>query len=492
MSQFGQNNGRPNSGSPYANYVQNQPQPSAYPGQPYASYTQNAQNPAYSQNVQNPAYPQAPMNGQNPQYPPVYQGQPMYPQQNGPAYPNVPNQPAYPNYPNQGYVPNQSYPNQGYPNQNYPNQGYPNQGYVPNPGYAPQTNPMGQPNSQPSASQNKPKPEKEKKFPAMEPDLLILFIGAILIAGTFIASLVFPVPAVKWAFLSLALLGLAYIWVRPVLETGPKTTASVLIGVAVLVTVLSMVLTPVTDRTQPAGPTARPDTGSSNQSEQTGANDPMSEEYAGGALEEVESIQVQQPTATPDNESATLENLRSFCYFWTLNKTDQMVGYCAPSWVKSQEKPNEALFTILANRRLVEYTIGTPNGTINDGSRTVPVTAAVVKPADTKTSVFIFNVLILKENETWYVDPKSLKSHEEVEATTFSVIITQPPTPQPAAASMILYYNVDGGSYYHADPYCEAVAEKYRPLTGQFTYGQINEPAYANLKTCQRCAAPMR
>ena len=100
--------------------------------------------------------------------------------------------------------------------------------------------------------------------------------------------------------------------------------------------------------------------------------------------------------------------------------------------------------------------------------------------------------IMLKEEETWYVDPRSLQSHEEVEATTFSAVITQPPTPQPAEASMILYYNPDGGSYYHADPNCEAVAEKYRPLSGTFMFGQINEPAYADLKCCQRCAAPMR
>ena len=105
---------------------------------------------------------------------------------------------------------------------------------------------------------------------------------------------------------------------------------------------------------------------------------------------------------------------------------------------------------------------------------------------------YLFRIIMLNEDGTWYVDPKSLSSHEEAEATTFSAEITQPPTPQPAAADQVLYYNPDGGSYYHADPNCEAVAEKYRPLSGTFTFGQINEPAYADLKCCQRCAAPMR
>ena len=160
--------------------------------------------------------------------------------------------------------------------------------------------------------------------------------------------------------------------------------------------------------------------------------------------------------------------------------------------MNAQSDPRVALFQVLSNRIAKSYTLGTPTGKDNDITRTVAVTATVDKQNGDDYSMFVFNVIMMKENETWYVDPRSLQSHEEVEATTFSAVITQPPTPQPAEPSMVLYYNPDGGSYYHADPNCEAVAEKYRPLSGTFTFGQINEPAYADLKCCQRCAAPMR
>ena len=169
-----------------------------------------------------------------------------------------------------------------------------------------------------------------------------------------------------------------------------------------------------------------------------------------------------------------------------------MLKYCSPSWVNAQEDPRVALFQVLSNRIAKSYTLGTPTGKENDISRTVAVTATVDKQNGDDYSVFVFNVIMIKEDETWYVDPRSLQSHEEAEATTFSAVITQPPTPQPAEPSMVLYYNPDGGSYYHADPNCQAVAEKYRPLSGTFTFGQLNEPAYAELKCCQRCAAPMR
>ncbi len=516
MSQYGQNRGPAGPGSsqsPYVNYAQNGQNQRQGQANPYQQYP-------YAQGQQ-PVYP-----GQQGAYPNQQQGY-TYPQQG--AYPNqqqgytYPQQGAYPNqqqgytYPQQGAYPNQqqgyTYPQQGaypgqqpvYPGQQgaYPNQqqgyAYPQQGAYPNqqPVYPGQQQGYGQNGGyqqpQPQPGQNVRKEKKpslmEKAGFAMEPDILVLFAGALAISVLFILSLVFPTNPMKWAFLSLALVGLAYIWVRPVLEAGAKMTATVLIGVACLITVLSMILTPVSDRQQTQQTPVQAD--STAAEEAAPQEDPVSEENVVVSLEEVASLQQTGPTATPDN-SATLENLSSFFFFWSVNKIDQMVNYCSPSWVKNQEDPKVTLFGILANRIMREYTIGTPSGTENDITRTVPVTARVDKNTGDSESIFIFNVIIIRENEGWYVDPQSLKSHEEVEATTFSVIITQPPTPQPAEASMTLYYNPDGGSYYHADPNCLSVAEKFRPLTGHFTFAQINEPAYADLKTCQRCAAPMR
>ncbi len=56
----------------------------------------------------------------------------------------------------------------------------------------------------------------------------------------------------------------------------------------------------------------------------------------------------------------------------------------------------------------------------------------------------------------------------------------------------VLFYHPTGGAYYHRDPDCRLVHEKYRPLKGQFTYGQIGEEAYRDLIPCPVCGAPAR
>jgi len=56
----------------------------------------------------------------------------------------------------------------------------------------------------------------------------------------------------------------------------------------------------------------------------------------------------------------------------------------------------------------------------------------------------------------------------------------------PAAA---LYYNPQGGKYYHADPNCYSVNSRYLPLTG-LTYAQLDEAEFRSLKPCTHCKPP--
>ena len=55
-----------------------------------------------------------------------------------------------------------------------------------------------------------------------------------------------------------------------------------------------------------------------------------------------------------------------------------------------------------------------------------------------------------------------------------------------------LYYNPDGGSYYHADQNCSIIDSKYLPLKGSFLYSQRDEEAYKKLNPCANCNAPKR
>ena len=57
---------------------------------------------------------------------------------------------------------------------------------------------------------------------------------------------------------------------------------------------------------------------------------------------------------------------------------------------------------------------------------------------------------------------------------------------------MILYYNPEGGRYYHTDPECPSVNPKYRPLTGVLHYAELDMLAFRVLERCRICGAPER
>ena len=65
-------------------------------------------------------------------------------------------------------------------------------------------------------------------------------------------------------------------------------------------------------------------------------------------------------------------------------------------------------------------------------------------------------------------------------------------TVQEAAENTVLYYFPEGGQYYHADPNCKAVNEKYLPLEGTFTYAELDDEPYRELQPCGICGAPSR
>ncbi len=65
------------------------------------------------------------------------------------------------------------------------------------------------------------------------------------------------------------------------------------------------------------------------------------------------------------------------------------------------------------------------------------------------------------------------------------------PTPTPGPKTK-LYYNKSGGKFYHADQNCSKVANQYLPLTGSFTYKDINKSPYDKLEPCDKCNPPAR
>jgi len=63
-----------------------------------------------------------------------------------------------------------------------------------------------------------------------------------------------------------------------------------------------------------------------------------------------------------------------------------------------------------------------------------------------------------------------------------------PELPDPATP---LYRNPDGGSNYHLDQNCSGVKEKFLPLTGDFTYADLDD-TFKKLTPCVYCGAPQK
>ena len=57
--------------------------------------------------------------------------------------------------------------------------------------------------------------------------------------------------------------------------------------------------------------------------------------------------------------------------------------------------------------------------------------------------------------------------------------------------NLTLYYNPNGGQYYHSDANCSSVRDKYLPLTG-FPYSELESGDYAELTPCSSCTSIKR
>ena len=64
--------------------------------------------------------------------------------------------------------------------------------------------------------------------------------------------------------------------------------------------------------------------------------------------------------------------------------------------------------------------------------------------------------------------------------------------PELPDAATPLYRNPNGGSNYHLDQNCSGVKEKFLPLTGDFTYADLDTDAFKKLSPCVYCGAPLK
>ena len=190
--------------------------------------------------------------------------------------------------------------------------------------------------------------------------------------------------------------------------------------------------------------------------------------------------------------------LENFMEKWRKGIIADMVTHTPPSWREVQaDSAQQQLFWKFAQKPLQDCRqMSAPTGTDDSTARTISVEADISYSGEVRT--YAYDAIALCENGSWYIDPDSLSSGIlQVPSTptpdpNATPVPTPEPTPTPTPGPKTkLYYNKDGGKYYHADPECYSVAKEFLPLAS-FTYGNLNKSPYTKLQPCPKCGAPSR
>lgn len=362
-------------------------------------------------------------------------------------------------------------------------------------GFSPQQAPsmqQGSAQQAPYTLRTAPKPPKEQS-PLTADKLWAGFLFGLLplafIACLFVSQ---PLFFFRYIFLGLCVVGLGGMWYRQMYGSTTRLIVS-MAYVALCIVLIAMSMQGGRDARQASPASAGPTIQDTLPPESS-----MSE----AALTEQ---QEPEPTPTPTVSGPSQAQLRleSFMTLWQVNNTQEMVSLVQPSWASQQENPSTALFMVLANRTPEEFTIEEVSGSDQDSSRTVTMTALINKNNGKDPVLYRFMVLMVQEGNEWYVDPNSLATNDDISTSDENVVndltvavATSTPrttvTPAPPA-NTTLYYNVNGGSLYHLDPYCSSVDESYLPLTGTFLYSELASYMNGTIKTlspCLKCGAP--
>ena len=385
-------------------------------------------------------------------------------------------------YEQQGYQqPNPAYNQQGYSQQNPQETDLP-----PEQQYA-QYTPDGQrvyPTSGRSGFRVQPAAHREIPWDTIAK---VLMFGVLPIL--FILSMVFAWTAVKWIVLVGAVASIAAMWLRELVTPNARLVLSLLLASAAVVCLVSALATNAADNQNPAQPNQP---GQMQQGSTSGNNLDVN-------LTATDTPNpAPTPTATPvDDSEECYAQLHSFFTLWKNNAISQMVNLTAPSWRSSIKGGTDAVTQklfgeVLTNRTPVRWDFTAITGTSNDIARMVTVRAVINKNNTLGESVYLWKVRMVKEDGVWYVDPATLQSNEQESTATPTNALATQPVLNTSHPDLLIYYNPEGGTYYHIDPNCESLNPKHRPLSGVIKWSQIEDDPYDKLEQCKRCGAPLR
>lgn len=324
----------------------------------------------------------------------------------------------------------------------------------------------------------------------------------------FIVTLFVPQPFLKWTFIGLSAITLLTMWFQQAFLSNARITLTFVYIALMTVSIVSLLAAPTPDRNANTGnpnnnnlgvqatnaPTPDPFTGGAV----IGTIDPLAEEGLGADL------------GTPDvpvGESQAELRLKTFLSYWANNDRSAMLDYISTKWRADNGGSdvtaiNTNFFNILGTRKLISFEITNAAGSDNDSMRTITIEAMVDKMNQTAVQKYKFNIAMVKEDDNWYVDPVSLKSSLPTETAspdtdtgnTGNTGTSPTATPPPATTDpkLIVYYNKEGGKYYHADADCKSVNEKYRPLTGFYFEALSTDAKLKKLTPCPDCNPPKK
>lgn len=333
----------------------------------------------------------------------------------------------------------------------------------------------GMKNKWPVDGQPPEEPPRQQRSPKGAAVRVMAAVFSLALPALFLAAIFIDQALLRWAFLALAALALLVMWATGMFAKSARTTMtliyvalSAVVGVAIVINSSAIDTTKGTPLTNPS-------------------------DYFTGNTAIDTSWLLDVPTDSPTGAvSAAQQRLDLFMGYWSENQLSQMITYCLPSWTAQYENVEGELFSTIAGRQPLSWEFLSVSGSDAETSRTVSMTAVIQKNNGQPASKYKLQVLMLRINDVWYVDPRSLGTTEVKEITepTKTPAPTATPTPPPSATTL-LYYNADGGKRYHATPNCSSVDSKYLPLTG-FYYADLNTKKFKSLTPCSVCDAPKR
>ena len=317
---------------------------------------------------------------------------------------------------------------------------------------------------------------------------LLLSIG---LPVLFLVALAVPNIPLRWVFLGLTGVSLLAMWLLRAFVRSARNTLTVIYIALAAVIALAMIINQ-TPETRSASASVQTQSLYSNQDD--GVNAYVPETPAPSSEPETE----EESTAAISEAQARLE---AFFEVWASKNVTEMNEYCLPSWVNEQQSAETVLFQMLRRTTPVGKPVVEDTSGGADGTNSRIITVKVEFDENGERIVKRMRVILRKINGVWYIDPNSLdgvKVDEAAEAAVLAsyqkVASTIAPTdvPNSNASGITLYYNKNGGKYYHTTPRCIAVDSSYWPLQGEFPYELINSKDYSKLLPCSKCGAPAR